>query len=112
MLGVPSIAGETQHVVSRKSYNQQVELSLEHRKLWISIPNFLGGFTYSKTSITEMTNPVQLWVVVPSPNVSDSLQFQARRAPVSMGFLGKNTGVGCHFLLQLWGRNLNLLWLM
>ena len=24
----------------------------------------------------------------------------ARQAPPSMGFLGKNTGVGCHFLLQ------------
>ena len=24
----------------------------------------------------------------------------ARQAPLSMGFSGKNTGVGCHFLLQ------------
>ena len=27
-------------------------------------------------------------------------QTVASQAPVSMGFPGKNTGVGCHFLLQ------------
>ena len=38
----------------------------------------------------------------------------ARQAPLSMGFSGKNTGVGCHFLLQrifpTQGLNLHLLW--
>ena len=37
----------------------------------------------------------------------------ARQAPLSMGFPGKNTGVGCHFLLQgifpTQGSNLRLL---
>ena len=37
----------------------------------------------------------------------------ARQAPLSMGFLGKSTGVGCHFLLQgifpTQGLNLGLL---
>ena len=40
----------------------------------------------------------------------------ALQAPLSMGFLGKNTGVGCHFLLQgifqTQGLNLHLLWLL
>ena len=37
----------------------------------------------------------------------------ARQAPLCMGFLGKKTGVGCHFLLQrifpTQGSNLHLL---
>ena len=39
----------------------------------------------------------------------------AHQVPLSMGFSRKNTGVGCHFLLQgislAQGSNLNLLWL-
>ena len=36
------------------------------------------------------------------PAVSDSVTqwTVASQAPLSMGFFGKNTGVGCHFLLQ------------
>ena len=43
-----------------------------------------------------------VWLVSCSV-VSDSLQRPwtvAHRAPLSVGFSGKNTGVGCHFLLQ------------
>ena len=40
----------------------------------------------------------------------------AHQAPLSMGFLDKNTGVGCHFLLQgifpTQGSNLHLLGLL
>ena len=52
--------------------------------------------------------------------VSDSsatLWTVSHQAPLSMGlFSGKNTGAGCHFLLQglfpFWGWNLRLLWLL
>ena len=33
-------------------------------------------------------------------HVFETLWIVARRAPLAIGFPGKNTGVGCHFLLQ------------
>ena len=51
------------------------------------------------------------WLSISHSVMSDSLQpFVTRQAPLS---LGKNTGVGCHFLFQeiflIWGLNLGFL---
>ena len=47
-----------------------------------------------------------------SPTACNAMD-EARQAPLSMGFPGKSTGVGCHFLLQgifqTQGSNLSLL---
>ena len=56
--------------------------------------------------------------VLSCSDVSDSLQphGQAHQVPLSMDFPAKNTGVGCHFLLQgnflTQGLNLSLLCLL
>ena len=34
------------------------------------------------------------------PTLCDPMDYIAHKAPLSMGFSGKNTGEGCHFLLQ------------
>ena len=57
-----------------------------YKYLW-SIYHVTGTIlgTYSVASV--MSDSVTPWIV-------------ARQAPLSMGFPSKNTGVGCHFLLQ------------
>ena len=52
---------------------------------------------------SDIGNPNQLYMCVPSGTVmADSLRPMtiAHQAPLSMGFSSKNTGVGCHALLQ------------
>ena len=52
--------------------------------------------------LTSSSLPV-LWYAKSRPTLLEVQASQwtvARQAPLSIGFRGKNTGVGCHFLLQ------------
>ena len=67
-----------------------------------------GSFYFSPFCIRNISSlPVRAWLPLPLCVLrrlveSDSATpwTVARQAPLSMGFPSKNTGVGCHFLLQ------------
>ena len=61
----------------------------------LTFPNSLGLINpcNSSSQLTSQAHPMALWLLGTPWTV-------AHQAPLSMGFSGKNTGAGCHFLLQ------------
>ena len=70
-------------------------------------PTWGPGIESTRVSTTGTCSVAQWCLTLSTP------WAVAHQAPLSMGFPGKNTGVGCHFLLQgifpTWGLNPHLL---
>ena len=79
---------------SRVSY-----VSQEHHHLQPLIPKALRVIVFNTPVI--LTPLISTRACFSRVQLCATLRTVARQAPLSMGFPGKNTGVGCHFLLHL-----------
>ena len=76
------------------SIPKRTESMCLHKNLYMSVYSRLFIITKSGTSLNVHQLINKVWYIFATP------WTVACQVPLSMGFPGKNTGVGCHFLLQ------------